>query len=76
MEINSELRTNTGDIRELSPEDIDAVSGAFKVSFLGITIAIKEEGVTGISIGGANGIGVGVVDGQVCGYVGSHGGCI
>jgi len=70
------MSNNTGDIRELSLDDVDAVSGAFKVSFLGIAIAIKEEGVTGISIGGANGIGVGVVDGQVCGYIGSHGGCI
>ncbi len=70
------MSNNTGDIRELSLDDVDAVSGAFKVSFLGITIAIKEEGVTEISIGGANGIGVGVVDGQVCGYIGSHGGCI
>lgn len=70
------MSNNTGDIRELSLDDVDAVSGAFKVSFLGITIAIKEEGVTGISVGGANGIGAGVVDGQVCGYIGSHGGCI
>ena len=64
------------EIRELSLNEIEGVSGALKFSIGPITIAIAEEGVTGISIGGANGIGVGVVDGQVCGYVGSHGGCI
>jgi hypothetical protein len=62
------------DIRELSLNEIDDVNGGLKFSFLGITIAINEEGVTGIGIGGV--IGVGVVDGQVCGYVGSAGGCI
>jgi hypothetical protein len=62
------------DIRELSLNEIEAVAGGLKFSFAGITIAINEEGVTGIGIGGV--IGVGVVDGQVCGYVGPIGGCI
>lgn len=66
----------SGDIRELSLSEIEDVAGALKFSFLGITIAINEEGVTGISIGGSNGIGVGVVDGKVCGYIGSAGGCL
>lgn len=62
------------DIRELSLSEIDAVTGGLKFSFAGITVAINEEGVTGIGIGGV--IGVGVVDGKVCGYVGPIGGCI
>ena len=62
------------DIRELSLNEIEAVAGGLKFSFAGITIAINEEGVTGIGIGGV--IEVGVVDGQVCGYVGRIGGCI
>lgn len=66
----------SGDIRELSLSEIEDVAGGLKFSFLGITIAIKEEGVTGISIGGAGGVGVGVVDGQICGYVGPVGGCL
>ena len=68
--------TVNNEIRELSLNEIDAVAGALKFSIGPITIAIREEGVTGISIGGANGIGVGYVDGQLCGYIGSHGGCI
>ena len=63
-----------GDIRELSLSEIEAVTGGLKVSFAGITIAINEDGVTGIGIGGV--VGVGVVDGKVCGYVGPIGGCI
>jgi len=71
--VNTTANTD-GDIRELSLNEIDAVSGGLKFSFAGITIAINEEGVTGIGIGGV--IGVGVVDGKLCGYIGSHGGCI
>jgi hypothetical protein len=71
--VNNTVNANA-DIRELSVDEIDGVAGALKFSFLGITIAINEEGVTGIGIGGV--IGVGVVDGQLCGYVGSAGGCI
>jgi hypothetical protein len=67
---------NNSQIRELSLNEIDTVAGALKFSIGPVTIAIAEQGVTGISIGGGNGIGVGVVDGQLCGYVGSHGGCI
>ena len=63
-----------GDIRELSLNEIDAVSGGLKFSFGGITVAINEEGVTGIGIGGV--MGVGVVDGKLCGYIGPIGGCI
>jgi len=63
----------TGDIREMSLDEIDAVTGGLKFSFLGFTVAINEEGVTGIGFGGV--IGVGVVDGHVCGYVGPIGGC-
>jgi len=62
-----------GDIRAMSLDEIEAVTGGLKFSFLGITIAIKEDGVTGIGIGGV--VGVGVVDGHVCGYIGPIGGC-
>jgi hypothetical protein len=63
-----------GDIRELSLNEIESVTGGLKFSFAGITIAINEEGVTGIGIGGV--VGVAVVDGQVCGFVGPFGGCL
>jgi hypothetical protein len=63
------------DIRELSLDEVEAVAGGMKFSIPGVlTIAIGEEGVTGISIGGV--IGVGVVDGQVCGFAGPYGGCL
>jgi hypothetical protein len=63
------------DIRELSLDEVDAVAGGMKFSIPGVlTIAIGEEGVTGISIGGV--IGVGVVDGKVCGFAGPYGGCL
>ena len=65
---------SSSDIRELSLNEVDAVSGALKFSFLGFTVAINEEGVTGVGFGGV--MGVGVVDGQLCGYIGNHGGCI
>lgn len=68
------MTTQASDIRELSLNEIDDVSGALKFSLFGITVAINEEGVTGIGIGGV--AGVGIVDGQVCGYVGPFGGCI
>jgi len=71
--VNTTVNTE-GDIRELSLNEIESVAGGAKFSFFGITIAINEEGVTGIGIGGV--VGVGVVDGQVCGYVGSFGGCL
>jgi hypothetical protein len=63
------------DVRELSLDEVDAVAGGLKFSIPGVlTIAIAEEGVTGISIGGV--IGVGVVDGQLCGFAGPYGGCL
>jgi hypothetical protein len=62
------------DIRELSLNEIESISGGAKFSFFGITIAINEEGVTGVGIGGV--VGVAVVDGQLCGFVGPFGGCL
>jgi hypothetical protein len=63
----------SGGIRDLSLNELDAVTGAAVFTFAGITVAINEQGVTGIDIGG---IGIGVVDDSVCGYIGSIGGCI
>ena len=71
--MNTTVNT-AGDIRELSLNEIESVTGGLKFSFAGITIAINEEGVTGIGIGGV--VGVAVVDGQVCGFVGPFGGCL
>jgi hypothetical protein len=65
----------SGDVRELSLDEVDAVAGGLKFSIPGVlTIAIAEEGVTGISVGGF--MGVAVTDGQVCGFFGPYGGCI
>ena len=71
--MNTKVNTSD-DIRELSLNEIESISGGAKFSFLGITIAINEEGVTGIGIGGV--AGVAVVDGQICGFLGPFGGCL
>ena len=53
--------SKTNEIRELSADELDAVSGAFKVSFAGITlqasgahmgVAVSIEGGGGISVSG------------------------
>jgi len=76
--MNSTLSTATADVRELSMDEIEQVSGGAEVKVGPVTIIIgaKDLGIGfGVAIDGVGGFAIGV--GGICGAIkGLGGGCL